>query len=68
MGIWSPIRKRNQNQKGEGGGGGWGGGGVLVGMTVRRLDTTRWANELVWKTEILGQRRGAPRWADELVW
>ena len=30
--------------------------------------TPRWENDLVWKSEILGQRKGTPRWADEPVW
>ena len=32
--------------------------GWLVGMLGRRRDTPRWENELVWKMEIMGWRRG----------
>ena len=36
-----------------------------VGMPGRRRDTLRWANDLVWRTEILGQRRETTGWVDE---
>ena len=27
----------------------------------------RWANDLVWQSDILGRRQGNPRWVDEPV-
>ena len=37
-------------------------------MLGRIQATPRWANDLVWQSEILGRIQGTHRWADEPVW
>ena len=39
--------------------------GWLIGMLGWRRATLGWENDLVWQSEMQGQRQGTPRWEDE---
>ena len=59
MGKWACIRTANGRERNSG----W-----VIGMLGQRRDTPRWADDLVWQSEILGLRQGTTMWEDEPVW